>query len=147
MIDTSAPQSSVAKWINQGGYVECGAEMPNVDFRILNASKMLPVELSQPFSVTLSILSDEDDLKTMEFDGNEEIDDNEQNGQTIEAAPARKKMMENLEKAREARAANKAAGVTKFPKAKRERAQEMYEEHVDKKAGEKARILAEKMLQ
>ncbi|KAJ3025684.1 hypothetical protein HDV00_012576 [Rhizophlyctis rosea] len=157
MIDTNAPQGSVAKWVNQGGYVECGAEMPNVDSRILNASTMFPVELSQPFSVTLSILSDEDDSKTMEFDGNEEIGDNEQNGQTTEAAlvkkrrtitpEARKKMRENLEKAREARAANKAAGVTNFSKAKRVRAQEMYEEHVDKKAEEKARILAEKMLQ
>lgn len=55
------------------------------------------------------------------------------------------KMLENLQKARETRAANRK-NVTKYPKAKRERAQQMYQEDIDKKAAEKARVLAEELL-
>ena len=63
MIDVAAPQNSVAKWINYvGTYCEVGSEMPSVDFRLLNASTLIPIELSQPFAVTMSIVTDIDDL-------------------------------------------------------------------------------------
>lgn len=63
MIDVNSPQGSVAKWINHcGSYVAVGAELPSIDLRLLNAATLLPVDLSQPFSVTLSILTDDDDV-------------------------------------------------------------------------------------
>ncbi|KAJ3051348.1 hypothetical protein HK097_007659 [Rhizophlyctis rosea] len=59
---------------------------------------------------------------------------------------AKEKMLENLKRAREAKAINRS-NVTKYPKEKRQRAKEMYEEDVNSIAEEKARKLAEKMLQ
>ena len=56
------------------------------------------------------------------------------------------KMMENLEKARLARAANRK-NVTKYPKAKRERAQQMYQEDIEKKAEERAKQLTKELLE
>lgn len=61
MLDTDAAPNTVARWENFGSWLFCGAEMPKVDFRILNAATLLPVELSQPYSVTLAILTDPDD--------------------------------------------------------------------------------------
>ena len=58
---------------------------------------------------------------------------------------ARKTMLANLEKAREARAANRA-NITKYPKEKRDRAKQMYQEDVERKAEEKARLIAEEIL-
>jgi len=63
MIDMNSPQGSVAKWVNySGAYLSCGAELPSVDLRLLNGATLLPLELSQPYSVTMSILTDEDDI-------------------------------------------------------------------------------------
>lgn len=59
---------------------------------------------------------------------------------------AKAKCMENLQKAREQRAANRA-NLTKYPKAKRDRAKEMYEADIAKKSEEKARALAEKIIE
>ena len=61
MLDTSTPQNGVAHWINNGSYVFCGTEVSTVDFRVLNANTLLPVELSQPFSVAIGCLTDPDD--------------------------------------------------------------------------------------
>ena len=63
MVDIgSSPQLSVAKWVNHAGsYCDVGSEMPSVDFRLLNGATLKPVDLSQPFTVTMSILTDEDD--------------------------------------------------------------------------------------
>ena len=62
MVNTSVPQGSVAQYINcNGSYCSVGSELPSLDLRLLNASTLLPVQLSQPFSVTFSILTDEDD--------------------------------------------------------------------------------------
>ncbi|KAJ3024495.1 hypothetical protein HDV00_000911 [Rhizophlyctis rosea] len=73
-----------------------------------------------------------------------------------EAPPAKKKrtispeqkakMMENLQKAREARAANRR-NVTKYPLKKRERTMELYAADIEKKAEQKAHKLAEELLQ
>ena len=58
-------------------------------------------------------------------------------------------MLENLEKARVAKAANRK-NVTKYPVKKRERAVEMYKEDIETKANalaeKKARELAEKLI-
>ncbi|KAJ3055790.1 hypothetical protein HK097_009172 [Rhizophlyctis rosea] len=59
---------------------------------------------------------------------------------------AKEEMLENLKRASEAKAINRS-NVTKYPKEKRQRAKEMYEEDVNAIAEEKARKLAEKMLQ
>ena len=61
MLDTSTPQNGVAHWINNGSYVFCGTEVSTVDFRGLNANTLLPVDLSQPFSVAIGCLTDPDD--------------------------------------------------------------------------------------
>lgn len=62
MIDTSSPQGTVAKWLNyNGSYCSVGSEVPSIDFRLLNGATLLPVELNQPYSVTFSILTDQDD--------------------------------------------------------------------------------------
>jgi hypothetical protein len=62
MIDLNAPQNSTVTWVNQGSWVYCGADISTVDFRLLNANTLIPIEMSQPFSVTLGILTDEDDV-------------------------------------------------------------------------------------
>lgn len=62
MVDTNAPQASVARWENTGGWVHAGQELSRVDFKFLNAATLLPIELSQPYSVTIGILTDQDDL-------------------------------------------------------------------------------------
>ncbi|KAJ3055241.1 hypothetical protein HK097_011124 [Rhizophlyctis rosea] len=59
---------------------------------------------------------------------------------------AREKMLENLKRARETKAQNRA-NITKYPKNKRERATEMLNEDIDTLAEAKAKKLAEKMLQ
>ncbi|KAJ3051750.1 hypothetical protein HK097_007238 [Rhizophlyctis rosea] len=62
---------------------------------------------------------------------------------------AKKVMLENLAKAREAKKKelkNPTVRLTKYPKEKRERAKEMYEEDIEKKAEAKAKELAFKLL-
>ncbi|KAJ3028973.1 hypothetical protein HDV00_009894 [Rhizophlyctis rosea] len=62
-------------------------------------------------------------------------------------SPEQKKvMMENLAKAREARAANRV-NLSKYPKEKRARTKELYEADIEKKAEEKARKLAQELLE
>ncbi|KAJ3024102.1 hypothetical protein HDV00_001008 [Rhizophlyctis rosea] len=65
------------------------------------------------------------------------------------SAEAKAKMLENLQKAREAKAANRK-NVTKYPKNKRERAVEMYNLDITAKAealaAEKAEKLAEELI-
>ncbi|KAJ3029111.1 hypothetical protein HDV00_009779 [Rhizophlyctis rosea] len=74
------------------------------------------------------------------------VDEPEPPKKKRQVSPEQKaKMLENLAKARETRAANRR-NVTKYPKAKRERAQELYQEDIDKKAAEKARLLAEELI-
>lgn len=63
---------------------------------------------------------------------------------------AKKVMLENLAKAREAKKKelkNPGVRLSKYPKEKRERAKEMYEEDVDRKAEEKAKELAQKLIE
>lgn len=60
---------------------------------------------------------------------------------------AKEKMLENLQKAREARAVNKKANIKKYPIAKRERAKEMLDQDIDKRAEQKAKELAKKILE
>ena len=63
MLHCDAPQNSVLNWVNNGSYVSCGAELPYLSLQILNAATMLPLQINQPFSVTFSILTDEDDVE------------------------------------------------------------------------------------
>ncbi|KAJ3024103.1 hypothetical protein HDV00_001009 [Rhizophlyctis rosea] len=63
MIHNDAPQGSVLRWVNNGSFVYCGAELPYLNLRLLNAATMLPLQINQPFSVTFAILTDEDDIK------------------------------------------------------------------------------------
>lgn len=63
MIETNSPQNSVVSWTNtNGGYLNCGANLTQIDFRILNGRTLLPVTLSQPYSVSIGILTDADDI-------------------------------------------------------------------------------------
>lgn len=66
MIDVSSPPNAVATWTNKGSWVTCGADVANIDFRFLNASTLLPIELQQPFAVTVGILTDQDDPVTIQ---------------------------------------------------------------------------------
>ena len=82
---------------------------------------------------------------------NQPIEETQQQQETTtkkkrQVSPEQKaNMLEILEKTRFARAANQK-NVTKYPKAKRERAQEMYQVDIEKKAEGKARLLAEELL-
>ncbi|KAJ3028974.1 hypothetical protein HDV00_009895 [Rhizophlyctis rosea] len=61
-IDANSAVGSVARWINHNGsYLNVGSNLPSLDLRLLNGSTLLPVDLSQPYSLTLSILTDIDD--------------------------------------------------------------------------------------
>jgi hypothetical protein len=63
MIDVSSPQNSVCKWVNhRGNFIEADLEIAQVDFTILNSATLKPVDLSQPFSVIISMVTDPDDL-------------------------------------------------------------------------------------
>ena len=63
MIDISQPQNSVCKWVNHcGSYIETESEISQIDFTLLNAATLRPVDISQPFSVILSMVTDADDL-------------------------------------------------------------------------------------
>ena len=64
MVHVDSPQNSVQRWANSGSYVSAhGAELSTVDLRLLNGATMLPLDISQPYSVTFSVLTDEDDLQ------------------------------------------------------------------------------------
>ena len=59
---------------------------------------------------------------------------------------AKERMLANLKKAREAKAANRGANLKKYPVAKRERAKEMYDADVEEKAKSRAEELAKELL-
>lgn len=65
MIDTNGPQNSVVTWKNlEGRWLECGTEISTLGFRLLNARTLLPVQLSQPYAVSIGILTDAEDTVT-----------------------------------------------------------------------------------
>lgn len=62
MVDTNSPQNSVVTWRNlNGAWLPCGTSLSRLDFRLLNAKTLLPVRLSQPYSVSVAFLTDSDD--------------------------------------------------------------------------------------
>lgn len=62
LIEPNAPQNSVVSWNNlNGGWLPCGSTLSRLDFRLLNGRTMLPVALSQPYSVSIGFLTDPDD--------------------------------------------------------------------------------------
>lgn len=88
--------------------------------------------------------SDEGHLETHEETAADVTEEKPRQKRQVSEA-ARKVMLENLAKAREVRAA-KRRNVTKYPKHKRERAVQMYQQDVESAADRKVRLLAEEML-
>lgn len=62
MIDMNTPQNTAMTWTNPGGWVFCGQEVSTLTFQLLNANTMRPVVLSQPFAITVGILTDPEDV-------------------------------------------------------------------------------------
>jgi hypothetical protein len=58
MIDVTSPQNSVQNWVNHsGGWLDSGSTVSSIELRLLNANTLLPVQMSQPYSVSLGILT------------------------------------------------------------------------------------------
>lgn len=63
VIEVAAPQNSVAIWHNvAGGWFETGGfDLSRVEFRLLNAKTLLPITLSQPYIISIGVLTDAED--------------------------------------------------------------------------------------
>lgn len=62
MIPVSSPQNTIQFFSNENGsYLDCGTTLSRVDFRLLNANTLLPVQMSQPYTVSLGLLTAPDD--------------------------------------------------------------------------------------
>lgn len=63
VIPIDGPQNSIVSWENtNGGWFETGGfDLSRVEFRLLNAKTLLPITLSQPYLVSIGILTDPDD--------------------------------------------------------------------------------------
>jgi hypothetical protein len=65
MIDMNAPQNSMVTYINENGsWLNSGVSLSNMNLKLLNARTLLPVRLSQPYSVSIAILTDPRDHAT-----------------------------------------------------------------------------------
>ena len=89
-------------------------------------------------------MEEEHDIQQVEDTQPEEVQESPKKKRVV-SPEQKKKMMENLEKAREKRAMNRA-NLAKYPKEKRERTKELYEADIEKKAEIKAQKLAEELL-
>jgi hypothetical protein len=63
MIDITSPQNSVQSYVNvNGGWLDAGTEVSSIELRLLNANTLQPVQMSQPYCVSVGILTSPADM-------------------------------------------------------------------------------------